>query len=180
MSELYILIKKSQMGNSKSMEQLCKKFSPIIKKYAYKLNYEDSYYDLQLCFIEGILKMPLSSKNFLLSDAYILSYIKKIVYHAYIIISKKLRRQNYKHIVLEDCEYTLETITYKNNLSIWQDELYKSDIKQILNDREFNICILKFIWKYTDNEIAKQYNVSRQTITKTISKIRKKLRNYYK
>ena len=45
---------------------------------------------------------------------------------------------------------------------------------------EFNICILKFIWKYTDNEIAKQYNVSRQAITKTISKIRKKLKNYYK
>jgi len=179
MSELYSLVETSQIGNSESMEQLCEKFSPLVKKYAYKLSYEDAYNDLQVYFIEGILQIPLNSGKFILADNYILSYINKIVYHAYIILSKKLQQQNCKNVSFENYEYVLETITYRNNLSKWQDELFKLDIKEILNDREFDICILKFVWQYTDKEIAEQYNVSRQAITKIVGKIKKKLKNYY-
>lgn len=180
MSELFTLIKNRQMNDAKSVEELCEKFFPLIKKYARKLNYEDSYNNLQLCFIECILKIPLNSGKFILSDVYILSYIKKAIYFGYIALSKRIENYSYKNILYESYEFFIEKVSYKENLSFFEDELFKTDIGKILNEKEFKICVLKFIERFTDAEIAEQYNVSRQAINKTINKIKKKLYSYYR
>lgn len=43
-------IASAQHNNSESLLALIEKFKPLLKKYAYKLHYEDAYYDLQLDF----------------------------------------------------------------------------------------------------------------------------------
>lgn len=179
MNNLYILIENSKMNDTESMEKLCNQFFPLMKKYAIKLNYEDSYNDLRLCFIECILKIPLDSGNFVLSDAYILSYIKKSIYFKYIALSKKLQENTYRNITYDNDDFILDKITYKENLGNLEDELFKTDIRNILTDKEFNICILKFIYRYTDKEIAERYGVSRQAINKTVNKLKQKLWVYY-
>lgn len=45
-------IASAQHNNSESLLALIEKFKPLLKKYAYKLHYEDAYYDLQLDFIQ--------------------------------------------------------------------------------------------------------------------------------
>lgn len=47
-------IVKSQKGDKDSTLKLIEKFTPLIKKYEYKLNYEDAYNDLIMDFIESI------------------------------------------------------------------------------------------------------------------------------
>ena len=43
-------IASAQHNNSESLLALIEKFKPLLKKYAYKLHYEDAYYDLQLLY----------------------------------------------------------------------------------------------------------------------------------
>lgn len=38
----------AQQKDSNALLALIEKFKPLLKKYAYKLHYEDAYYDLQL------------------------------------------------------------------------------------------------------------------------------------
>lgn len=179
MSELYDLIKNSQNKDLNSVEKICNKFAPLIKKYAYKLNYEDSYNDLQLYLIECIYKIPLDKGNFHLSDAYILSYFKKTIYFSYVTLSKKQRKYIYNNLYNYDEDYKIGKITYKEDLSSLEDDLYITDIKNILNNKEYELFYLKFINQLSDSEIAKIKNVSRQAINKSIIKIKNKLKEYY-
>ncbi len=48
------LISKSQSGDEDATLILIEKFKPLLKKYAYKLSYEDAYNDLLVDFIELI------------------------------------------------------------------------------------------------------------------------------
>lgn len=180
MSELYDLISNSQKKDLNSLEIICNKFSPLLKKYAHKLNYEDSYNDLQLCLIECIYKMPIDKENFYLSDFYILSYIKKSIYFGYIALSKKQKKYLYNNSFNYNEDYKIEKLTYAEDLSFMEDKLYMTDIKNILNNREFELFYLKFIKQLSDTEIANIKNVSRQAINKSIIKIKNKLQKYYK
>lgn len=180
MSELYNLIKKSQIKDLDSVEIICSKFAPLIKKYAYMLRYEDAYSDLQLCLIECIYKIPLSSGKFNLSDAYILSYIKKSVYFGYIALSQKNEKYKFKNIFYDNYDYKVDKISYKADVCLMEDELYLTDIKKILNIKEYELFRLKFIEQYTESEIADIYGISRQAINKKINKIKNILCEYYK
>ena len=51
---LAIFVTNAQTGNHDAMLQLITRFQPLLKKYARILNYEDSYNDLVLLFIETI------------------------------------------------------------------------------------------------------------------------------
>lgn len=180
MSELYNLIENSQNKNLDSVEIICRRFAPLIKKYTHMLGYEDAYNDLQLCLIECIYKMPLCSGKFNLSDAYILSYIKKSVYFGYIALSKRYKKYNYKNVLDENYVYRVDKASYEEDMCIMEDELYLTDIKNILNIGEYELLRIKFIEQYTDAEIAKIYGISRQAVNKRINKIKKKLWEYYK
>ena len=50
-------IASAQHNNPDSLLALIEKFKPLLKKYAYKLHYEDAYYDLQLDFIQIVLSI---------------------------------------------------------------------------------------------------------------------------
>ena len=52
-NKIYLLIKCSKDDNGTLLE-LLKMFEPLLKKYSYKLAYEDAYFDLQLYLIEPI------------------------------------------------------------------------------------------------------------------------------
>ena len=56
-------ISSAQHNNPDSLLALIEKFKPLLKKYAYKLHYEDAYYDLQLDFIQIVLSINLDAQN---------------------------------------------------------------------------------------------------------------------
>jgi hypothetical protein len=52
------LILAAKNGSHNSMLELIKIFKPLIKKYAFKMNYEDAENDLILSMIQLIYSMP--------------------------------------------------------------------------------------------------------------------------
>lgn len=58
MSTLCDLILKAKSGDRNAMMEIIERFTPIIKKYSYKLNYEDTEQDLILNLIQAVYKMP--------------------------------------------------------------------------------------------------------------------------
>ena len=84
-TELYSIIQAAKNGSDQDKLAVIEQFMPLIKKYAYKLAYEDAKEDLILFFLELIPKIPNSLEN----DRQITAYIAKSVYLHYIKLSKK-------------------------------------------------------------------------------------------
>lgn len=53
------LLTKAQQGDEEAMLELIKRFQPLIRKYARKLEYDDAYEDCLLFFIELVKTMDL-------------------------------------------------------------------------------------------------------------------------
>lgn len=59
-SDLIIQFKE---GDNKSLLSLISKFNPLLKKYSYKLYYDDAYNDLIVDFIEVICNIEFDNFN---------------------------------------------------------------------------------------------------------------------
>ena len=75
----------AQRNDEGSLLALIEKFKPLLKKYAYKLHYEDSFFDLQLDFIQIVTTLNLEAQtkesegalvNYICSTARILQTIE--------------------------------------------------------------------------------------------------------
>lgn len=183
MSELHKLLLSSYEGDSLAIIALVEKFQPILKKYAYMLNYEDAYYDLLVKLIELIKSPNLQGINSP-EDASILLYIKKSIYHSFIALSKSQEKTS-KTDSLTLSEYNDDTANYILNMDklcstnddytqIEYDFLYK-----VLTKYEAEIIIYHFYLKYTVKEIADLYGVSMPAITQAKKNAIKKLKQFY-
>lgn len=90
-TEFYTLLLRSNQNDSTSIISIINKFQPLLKKYAFLLQYEDAYYDLLLKFLEIIKSKRLLQLNHT-ADAFIVSYIQKSIYHSYILLSQNQKR----------------------------------------------------------------------------------------
>lgn len=169
-------IKLSQEHNADAMENLLCKFSPILKKYAYYLRYDDAYYDMQVNFIELIYKINIL--DFLdKPEQYILSYIKKSMYHSYIKESKKSNIYRYTQTDSSGDRENLQI--FIETLNPTHDEytgLLLLDLKRVLSEKEFRVIYYHYFLEYSINEIAIMTNISSQSVNKTKKGALKKLR----
>jgi len=72
---LYKSIVEYQNGNNEHVEELIEKFSPLLKKYAYKLKYEDALSDLILIFIETLNKIPMERFTKMIKEQYLTIFL---------------------------------------------------------------------------------------------------------
>ena len=72
----------AQRNDEESLLALIEKFKPLLKKYAYKLHYEDSFFDLQLDFIQIVTTLNLEAQT-KESEGALVNYICNSVRHAY-------------------------------------------------------------------------------------------------
>lgn len=172
------LIALSQTGNVDATLELVNKFKPLLRKYAYKLNFDDAYYDLLVDFLELIKNIQL---NYLenRSEGALISYIQKSMYNNYIKESIKIKK--------------LRNISTYSDLS--ESELYYIDSKNCCYDDYPNLdvqffdrllsrpesLIIKMIYYsgYSVSEIAFICGVSRQAVNQTKNRALKKLKNLY-
>lgn len=169
-------IKLAQEHNSDALEKLISKFHPILNKFAFYLRYDDAYYDIQAEFIELILKINIS--DFLdKPEQYILSYIKKSMYHSYIKESKKNSIYQHSQMDLsddrEDAQALIETLNPTHDEYVG---LLIVDLKSVLSEKEFRVIYYHYFLQYTINEIAIINDVSRQSVNKVKIVALKKLR----
>ena len=77
------IIEKSQGGDGDATLKLTEKFNPLLKKYAYKLFYEDAYNDLLLDFIELLHNIQIKNIHNK-SEGSVVSYICTSIHSSYI------------------------------------------------------------------------------------------------
>lgn len=177
--EVYTNVLFAKTGNSEALMELIKQFKPLLKKYAWKLGYEDAYEDLQLEFIKLIKEFPtetLSVKN----DAGVVSYIKKSIYHSFIALSKKKHSHQYD-IPFSDLEDE-DNPNKIDEILAEEDSYYFANLEflhKILTGTEYDIIIEFFYFKRSIKEIAEKRNLSSAAISKSKRKALEKLRQAY-
>lgn len=92
-NQLYNLVQMSQNGDTEACLEIIRRFKPLIKKYGYKLGYDDAYSDLILELIEVVYKLPIKRNNSVNSDKYIIGYINSSIKHKYIYLSKTINEK---------------------------------------------------------------------------------------
>jgi RNA polymerase sigma factor (sigma-70 family) len=158
---IHELIVQSQEGDEDSFLTLIEKFNPLLKKYAYKLHYEDAYNDLLADFIELITHMQTSrirNKN----EGALVSYICTVIHSSYVkkLIAIKKRNNLISFSSLSENEsYYVEVASTSN------DEYFKYEIpgmQQVLTKSEAHLIELIFYSGYSASEIALVLGISRQ------------------
>lgn len=172
------IIVKSQGGDVEATLMLIEKFNPLLKKYAYKLFYEDAYNDLLLDFIELLHNMQIQNIHNQ-SDGGAVSYICTSVHSSYVkrLIEVKRLQNLLLYSDLNDKElYYVESISSTND--VYQDyEL--SFIKKILTKQELAVISMIYYTGYTVTEIANYYGTSRQSVNQMKNRALKKLRTSF-
>lgn len=166
---LFNIIINIKNGDSNGVNDLVVKFNPLLTKYANFLNYEDAKSDLILHFIETIYKFP-TNRPFT-DDKFILSYINKSVITSYINLSKEKSKINSK-------ESLCEIEDWGNNKLDFHSDVYFYDLLNCLNTKEKTVVTLRYLNCLSENDIAKQLNVSRQYINRVNRQALGKIKNY--
>lgn len=164
--DLFNCIKKAKIDDSESIELLIEKFKPLILKYSNKLNSpEDAISELSLHLIKIINKIPLE-KDVFKEEKYIISYVStSIKRYFFQLYSKQQKNSNGEMYLYED----YPDITYNESNIVFYDLIKK------LNSKEQLILEKKFVYSYTNTEIAMYLNVSRQNVQVSIKRALMKL-----
>lgn len=172
MSCLYSVIECAKYGDNENLEFLIAKFEPMINGLAWKLNNDCGRTDLVIFFIKLVRGIKLEKiEN--LSDGALVNYIKKSLYREYF----KLRKER---LVME-----VELIDiFSTNINEYMDSEYKIllddlEFRQVITKKEHDILTKKYCYLSTEQEIARELNVSRQAINKSHKSAVKKIRGYF-
>jgi RNA polymerase sigma factor (sigma-70 family) len=166
-------------SDSSALSGLISRFAPLIKKYAYLLNAEDSHADLQLYFIELILRLD-PAKLRSTADSYVLSYLRCSIQNRYIFMSKQNRKNQFvvtiSSIAKSNDEYNdlldgLCPLTQESHPFDNLDLLYRG-----LTLREARVIIMLYYYGMTTKELAAHFGVSPPAISQTKSKALRKLK----
>ncbi|GMQ59589.1 hypothetical protein AN1V17_39860 [Vallitalea sediminicola] len=161
-------IKDIKNNNKYAMELLLDTFSPLLKKYAYKLNYEDAIYELSIFLIETVINFP----SRIIEDKFAVSYICKCMYHQYLKLSIKNDKIR-KEIPTED-NILYSYLSYDSKIE--NKIILEYAIEKALSSKEKQIISLKYNSGYSDSVIAEKLGISRQTVNKYKNKALRNLK----
>lgn len=170
------LIASAKAGDKNSMLHLIEKFSPIIKKYGYKLDPDDGISEITLFFIELIHQINFNKLKSQ-SDGAIVSYIEKCIIHFYIRSGKNMYRNNmlYWDELPEKGKARIEQIVPLQEYPLdWAFPM------QILTEKEHSVIIQIYEFGFTSTEIAKHLKVSRQNVNQIKKRAEAKIRAFLK
>lgn len=170
------LVKKAQENDKEAMLKLIEQFAPLLRKYSRKLNYEDSYEEMTLFFIELIKSFRLDKLS-CTEDGVITAYINVSVRHFHDKkIAESINRQ--KEIPLSDL--TEEQVYYAQASCAREDTaslFLEFNTGNLLNQREQRVIHQIFVEGYTTAEIARLSHKSRQAVNQLKHRALKKLRD---
>ena len=171
------LIAKLQAGDSGATLTLINKFDPLLRKYAYKLYYDDAYNDLLFDFIELLHNIRLERIRGS-SEGFLVSYICTSIHRSYInrLISIKKLQKFVPYSALSDNElYRVEAASATAD-SYFNLEMTGMD--QVLTKLELSIIKMLYMRGYTVTETANIYGISRQAVNQTKKRALQKLEKW--
>ena len=164
------LIEKFRLGEMEAFTAVYNTFKDLIRFYSCKIGDEDSLQELNVYFLE--LLYSLDTDRFIpdCSDS-IHRYIAVSLRNKYIALSKE--NQSYTQML----NFLDENKVFCSNTA---DGVYF--IKESLNFlpiRQRTVIMYRYVYGYSDNEIAQMLNISRQAVSKLRNRALTTLRNLY-
>ena len=170
------LVKKAQGNDKDAMLKLIEQFVPLLRKYSRKLNYEDSYEEVTLFFIELIKNIPLDKLS-CTEDGVLTKYINVSVKHFH---DKKIaeainlqREVPISGLTEEQAYYAQASCAREDNVSLFLE----FNTGNVLNQREQHVIHQIFVEGYTPAEIARLSHKSRQAVNQLKHRALKKLKD---
>lgn len=173
------LILQSQTGDSGATITLIKKFDPLLRKYAYKLYYDDAYNDLLFDFIELLHKIRLDCIRET-SEKSLVSYICVSINSSYIkrlIFLKKLH-DFVPYSALSDSQLYYAEAASATTDSYFQLEM--TGIDYVLTESELSIIKMIYLLGHTVTETAGIYGISRQAVNQTRKRALQKTKKWFR
>lgn len=172
------VILRSQNGDKDATLFLVEKFNPLLKKYSFKLFYEDSYNDLLTDFLELIHNIQISALH-CKDEGSVVNYISASIHNSYL---KRLRqihefRKFRSFSELNDTELYYIEVTCSTNDTY--QECDSGSIGRVLSNSEQSLINMIYYLGYTPTEISKVIGVSRQAVNQMKNRALRKLRILY-
>ncbi len=158
--ELYLLFQAAQLGDEESILKLYNKFLPKIKKCGRNLNYETAETDITIRFLEFIKNTDFNALNSK-CDGAVVNYTNKFFINAYLNLLKT-HKSKIQYVYLDDENTFIKDVPYYDEIDDLEN-VYLS----YLTELQKKIIIFKYIYGYSDNEIAKSLKISRQAVNRT-------------
>lgn len=173
------LVIQAQSGSEDALLELIIKFKPLLKKYAYKLKYEDAYFDLQADFIQLILMLETEKiKN--RSEGGFVNYICYAMKNYYIARSKNTRKHQRESVFSDLSE---GEINYIESILSEKDNYFRAEMTSMwscLTKNEREIIILHYMEGVSIERISTFRNISRQAVNKMKLSALRKLKTSFK
>ena len=158
--ELYLIFQDAQSGDKESILKLYYKFLPKIKKCSRNLNYETAETDIVIKFLEFIKNTDFNSLNSK-CDGAIVSYTNKFFDNTFFNLLQK-QKSKFQLIYLDDENTFIKDIPYYDEISDF-DSVYLSGLTEL----QKKVIVLKYVCAFSDCEIAKKLQISRQAVNRT-------------
>jgi RNA polymerase sigma factor (sigma-70 family) len=168
--DLYNLIRDSQLGDTNSTSNLYLDFSNTIKKLSKNIDYEEAETDLIISFLDLIKEIDIDSfkdKDNKQLAKFIHTYLRNKavdLFRKYVMKKKIVIGINYDLL----CDNS--HVDFDNNIFI-------SSLLDSLPEKQRKIIILKYIYGFSNIEIAKLLKVSRQAINNVKNRALKNLKS---
>ncbi len=158
--------------NNKYFVDILKHFEQTIKSYSYELNYYCGESDIIIFLFNILIKIDLSKFP---SEDYIEHYIKRSLKREFIRLKKK--SYNEKVILFDSEVVDINLNTIDNNYQDLNDFNFLCLI-DILEPLDKKIIKFRYYNEFSDEEISKFLDISRQAVHKRRLKSLRKLKNY--
>lgn len=174
---MYDLVERAQKDDKEAMMELINRFDPLLKKYAWKLHYEDAYGDIVLYFIELIKSFHLD-RLICQKDEFIISYINASIMHFYkkrVPYLIKMKKEISLSALTDEQVYYLEKQSVKKNeINIFME----LGLENLLNRKECQVIYMIYVRDYSSAEAARILSRSRQAVNQIKQRALKKLEKF--
>lgn len=155
--DLYALLCNSQKGDENSTRDLFLDFYPTIKNLSKKIGYEEAETDLTISFLELIKKID--TEQFFYKDN------KKIAKFINVFLKNKSVDFFRKYVLRQEefVEINYDLLKDTSNLD-FNSNIFVLELIEKLPLRQRQVIVKKFIFEFSDIEIAEQLQISRQAV----------------
>lgn len=166
--KLYYLLTKAQSGDKDAILNILIKFRPTIKSFSRKLKYEEAETDLVIVLLETIRSINLD-KFEPENEGALINFIHKVMKNK----SVNLFKKNTLRTIIP---VELDVTTIPDNCN-FDSQIFIAKLLNSLPTLQKEIIKKKFIYDYSDKEIAQLYGISRQAVNRTKNRALNNLRN---
>ncbi len=168
-SLLKSLIKKFREQDMSSFTIIYDEFKRLIYHYSGRLGDDDSVQELTVFLVELLYSIDIDLFKSDTTDG-LRRYIAVCLKNRYIALSREFQKLR---------AMSFELFDYSAGTEISDDMLIISEALNILTTRQKAIIIYKYIYCYSDTEIAKMLNTSRQAVNRLKNRAFVTLRQFY-